>query len=229
MAMQDDLPSRYERSLFVKRLEVARTEQGHSFIRSNFSAFRWAGQMALARRITSGCLHRRGDEHQPFLRDHGWVRLYLSSFRIGGSPERLKEMAGEGREAIVIANACDAYADVRDEAVERELTALGELGFRSRELDLRDYFGRNDVGRELAGADLVWVRGGERVRAAKSNGIERGTACSSTHWHPTRSFTGVTRQASVSLDGTSQCSTRSMIVLTSNGLTVSPLATTAWE
>lgn len=94
------------------------------------------------------------------MRDHGRVRLYLSSFRIGGFPEHLKEMAGEGREAIVIANACDAYADVRDEAVERELTDLADLGFRSRELDLRDYFGRNDVGQALAGADLVWVRGG---------------------------------------------------------------------
>ena len=39
------------------------------------------------------------------------MRLYLSSFRIGGFPERLKEMAGEGGEAIVLANACDTYAD----------------------------------------------------------------------------------------------------------------------
>lgn len=85
-------------------------------------------------------------------------------------------MAGEGGEAIVLANACDAYADARDEAVERELTALGELGFRSRELDLRDYFGRDDVGRALAGANLVWVRGGSAFvlrKALESSGTDR--------------------------------------------------------
>jgi dipeptidase E len=72
----------------------------------------------------------------------------------------MREMAGAGTAAIVIANACDSYEDLRDEAVERELEALESLGFRPREVDLRSYFERVVLEKELTGADLVWVRGG---------------------------------------------------------------------
>jgi dipeptidase E len=91
------------------------------------------------------------------------VRLYLSSFRMGDHPEHLRALAGEdGRRAVVIANALDdAPADVRAEGAERELAALAGLGFDGIELDLRDYFGQEQLLRDdLAGFSMAWLRGG---------------------------------------------------------------------
>ncbi|HZB72411.1 MAG TPA: Type 1 glutamine amidotransferase-like domain-containing protein [Acidimicrobiales bacterium] len=93
------------------------------------------------------------------------MRLYLSSFRIGGCPDRLVALAGGGRRAAVVANAMDpAPADVRHSAVELEVGALSALGFVVDEVDLRDA-GAADG---LAGYDVVWVRGGNTfaLRAA---------------------------------------------------------------
>jgi dipeptidase E len=91
------------------------------------------------------------------------MRLYLSSYHMGDHPEHLVALAGEtGRRAVVIANAMDpAPADVRRDAVERELAELAGLGFHAVELDLRDYFGdQRRLGEDLGGADLAWLRGG---------------------------------------------------------------------
>jgi dipeptidase E len=69
---------------------------------------------------------------------------------------------GDGRRRVVIANAMDdAPPDVRRAAVERELTALAELGLGSTELDLRDYFGQQPrLRQDLAGIGMAWLRGG---------------------------------------------------------------------
>ena len=91
------------------------------------------------------------------------MRLYLSSFRMGGHPEHLATLVGaDGRNAVVIANALDdAPADVRRSGLERELGAVADLGFDAAELDLRDYFGQEQLlRRDLAGAALAWLRGG---------------------------------------------------------------------
>ena len=91
------------------------------------------------------------------------MRLYLSSFRMGDHPEHLTALVGDDdRRTVVIANAMDdAPADIRRAGVERELAALGELGFDAAELDLRDYFDdRQRLSRELAGVALAWLRGG---------------------------------------------------------------------
>lgn len=90
------------------------------------------------------------------------MRLYPSSFRMGDHPEHLVALAGEGARAAVIANAMDDAAEhIRQQAVDRELRALAELGFRAGELDLRGYSGDPaGLRAELAGHDLLWVRGG---------------------------------------------------------------------
>jgi len=106
------------------------------------------------------------------------VRLYLSSFRMGDHPEQLTALAGAARRAVVIANAMDdAPADLRCAGVQRELTALTELGFTATELDLRDYFGSGGADRlrrELAGNAVAWLRGGNtfmlRYALARSTG-----------------------------------------------------------
>jgi dipeptidase E len=91
------------------------------------------------------------------------VRLYLSSYRMGDHPEHLVSLVGEDRRGtVVIANAMDdAPGDIRRLFVEREIAALGELGFDAAELDLRDYFGDPErLRRDLAGVALAWLRGG---------------------------------------------------------------------
>ncbi len=92
------------------------------------------------------------------------MRLYLSSFRMGSCPDQLIELTRGGNGAVVIANATDVYPPAdRAEGVERELQALGGLGFEAAELDLRDYFDSTSaaVVDELRRHDLVWVRGGD--------------------------------------------------------------------
>ena len=90
------------------------------------------------------------------------MRLYLSSFRMGEHPGHLVTLAGQGARAAVIANAMDdAAEDIRQQAVDRELQALAELGFRAAEIDLRGYFADPaGLAAELASHDLLWVRGG---------------------------------------------------------------------
>ena len=89
------------------------------------------------------------------------MRLYLSSFRMGDHPEHLTGLVGgDGRRKVVIANAMDdAPPDVCRAGV--ELAALADLGLDAAELDLRDYFGQQQrLHRDLAGACLAWLRGG---------------------------------------------------------------------
>ncbi|GAA0262200.1 hypothetical protein GCM10009527_067740 [Actinomadura nitritigenes] len=93
------------------------------------------------------------------------MRLYLSSFRLGGHADRLLALlrAPAGAGAAVIANALDAESeDDRRGGVRSEVAALTSLGLRPTEIDLRRYFGRPacDVAAELARFPLVWARGG---------------------------------------------------------------------
>jgi dipeptidase E len=86
------------------------------------------------------------------------VRLYLSSFRIGNHPDRLLDLAGSGRRVALICNALDDRPDdIRQAGVDREVADLNRFGFAVTEVDLRA--GR-DAKRQLATADVLWVRGG---------------------------------------------------------------------
>lgn len=91
--------------------------------------------------------------------------MYLSSFRLGDSPDRLLSLL-DGRgpaEIAVIANAMDAQPEhERLAGVEREVDALTALGLRPTELDLREFFGRptDAVQTALARFPAVWLRGG---------------------------------------------------------------------
>jgi dipeptidase E len=78
------------------------------------------------------------------------VRLYLSSYGLGDSSDKLLSMLGDGRRAAVIANAMDPYAD---RGVDDEIAMLASIGIQGREVDLREGF-------DVDGCDLLWVRGG---------------------------------------------------------------------
>jgi dipeptidase E len=91
------------------------------------------------------------------------MRLYLSSFRLGDHPEQLVTLAGgDGRRALVIANALDDQPDtIRRVSTGTEVRDLRQLGFDAAELDLRGYSGEPERLRmDLAGVALVWLRGG---------------------------------------------------------------------
>lgn len=105
------------------------------------------------------------------------MKLYLSSYRLGENPQKLKELAGVNKKAAVIANAMDFLEDEtsRKESVDREIADLKTLGFEAVEIDLRNYFGNGEkLNEDLKSFVLVWVRGGNvfiLARAFKQSGM----------------------------------------------------------
>ncbi|MFN8173421.1 MAG: Type 1 glutamine amidotransferase-like domain-containing protein [Candidatus Nanopelagicales bacterium] len=91
------------------------------------------------------------------------MRLYLSSFRLGTAPEHLVRLAGADARVAVMCNAIDDESDEdRAAKCDAEIRALGRLGLRASELDLRDYFDQDPdaISAELATYDALWLRGG---------------------------------------------------------------------
>lgn len=69
------------------------------------------------------------------------MKLFLSSQDLGNFAEDLRELVGENRKALVIANARDYdKPEIREDVVKRKLKMLKEAGFDPVELDLREYF-----------------------------------------------------------------------------------------
>ncbi len=107
----------------------------------------------------------------------GAMRLYLSSFKLGREPARLRELVGSHPRTAVIMNATDEFsADQQDERLVLEINALGELGLEAEGLDLRHYFDRPAELRQALGAyGLVWLRGGNAFvlrRAMQRSGFD---------------------------------------------------------
>lgn len=105
------------------------------------------------------------------------MRLYLSSFRMGNRPDELLNLLGDGRRTAVIMNAADtSLPERRAVGLADEFARLREAGLDPVELDLRDYFGRQEAAKDaLNGFDLVWVRGGNTFvlrRAFKYSGMD---------------------------------------------------------
>lgn len=90
------------------------------------------------------------------------MRLYLSSYRLGNHPEALLGLLGASRRTALIFNAADLKEPAeRSASVQNDLLELKTLGLNPFEVDLRQYFGQpHGLATVLAGADLIWVRGG---------------------------------------------------------------------
>ncbi|MET0743764.1 MAG: Type 1 glutamine amidotransferase-like domain-containing protein [Microvirga sp.] len=107
------------------------------------------------------------------------MRLYLSSFRLGDSTDRLLSLLGTGRRACVISNALDLLspeARARGTAAFDQIRAFADLGIEASDLDLRDYV-ENPTGLlgRLSRYDLVWLRGGNAFvlrRAMVASGFD---------------------------------------------------------
>jgi dipeptidase E len=106
------------------------------------------------------------------------MKLYLSSYRLGDHTEKLKELVGQQNAKVAVSvNACDNSDEEGRNGVmlKRELEDMRSLGFEAEELDLRDYFGENDLLEKLKDYDLVWFSGGNTfllIKAFRQSGFD---------------------------------------------------------
>ena len=104
------------------------------------------------------------------------MRLYLSSFKIGNYPDRLVSLIGSGKRVGLIVNALDNGSKGRTEWLATQTEALNNLGFITEEIDLRNYFGReNDLKNALSRFDGLWINGGNAFllrRAMRQSGFD---------------------------------------------------------
>lgn len=105
------------------------------------------------------------------------MRLYLSSYRLGTATDRLIDLVGENRRAVVICNATDHRdAAEQEQRLAWECDALRSIGLEPEGLDLREHFGWPNALRDaLKEVGLVWVRGGNTFtlrRAMVASGFD---------------------------------------------------------
>lgn len=106
------------------------------------------------------------------------MKLYLSSYRLGNTPQSLADLIGKNKKVAVIPNALDFSTDIerRNAGVQREIDDLKFLGLEPEEIDLRNYFGKpEDLKTKLSEFGTIWVRGGNTFvlrRAFKESGMD---------------------------------------------------------
>lgn len=94
--------------------------------------------------------------------------MYLSSYRLGNNPDALRRRDGDGRAGIIL-NALDVFGETRAMNIGREIDDLASLGYRSEEIDLREYFAdRVGLAERLGTLHLVWVVGGSSFALARA-------------------------------------------------------------
>lgn len=90
------------------------------------------------------------------------MKLYLSSFKIGDEPEKLRALLPEKARVLYVSNALDfARAEIQKKHQDWDRQDLEKLGFMVEELDLRDYFHKKEaLTVKLDKTDLLYVSGG---------------------------------------------------------------------
>lgn len=69
------------------------------------------------------------------------MKIFLSSHNFGKYAEDLRELVGDNRRTLVVANARDYYDEAKRRAkVAEKLEVFRKEGFQAEELDLREYF-----------------------------------------------------------------------------------------
>ena len=105
------------------------------------------------------------------------MKLYLSSFLIGDTPDELVRLAG-GRGAVTgcITNAGDQWPSTKADRDAGQILALRAIGLDAHEIDLREFFGApQDLRAELINCQALWVRGGNTFvlrRAMLASGFD---------------------------------------------------------
>lgn len=104
------------------------------------------------------------------------MRLFLASQDLGDFGNRLREMVGENRRALVVFNARDCKPE---RGVDKHRELLSEIGLEFNELDLRDYFGKKDELRDYVDSfkpGVVVILGGNTFllrRALAQSGFDQ--------------------------------------------------------
>ncbi len=86
----------------------------------------------------------------------------VPSFRSGNKPEEILTLLDSGKRGAVIANATDMKSPSdRKASVQLEIGMLAKLGIKGEEVDLRQYFGKQEeLAETVSDYDFIWVRGG---------------------------------------------------------------------
>jgi dipeptidase E len=106
------------------------------------------------------------------------LKLYLSSYHLCKEPSRLSALSAKNRRVAIIRNALDVYKDEKRlrEGLEREVADMEAIGLRPEPLDLRQFFGKENLLNELVdGFGYLWVVGGNSFvlrRAFKWSGLD---------------------------------------------------------
>jgi len=106
------------------------------------------------------------------------MKLYLSSYKLGFKPENFARLFDTNKRVAIIMNAADVYDPARrPDYLQKEMTALEEIGLQGEELDLRDYFSSPEaLELRLAQYGGVWVVGGNSFtlrRAMRQSGFDK--------------------------------------------------------
>jgi dipeptidase E len=105
------------------------------------------------------------------------VHMFLASYRFGSHAEVLLRLLGDIKTVGVIANAKDDQAiEQRKQSVLELFDSFTELGLAPKEIDLRPFFGHDDLlAKELEKYEFVWVAGGNTFvlrKALKLSGAD---------------------------------------------------------
>lgn len=107
------------------------------------------------------------------------MKLYLSSYKFGDNPQVLADLIGENKKIAIIPNALDVYADISRRAIgiQDEKDGLLQMGLDPEELDLRDYFGKQEeLRKKINNYGAGWVLGGNTFilrRAMAQSGFDK--------------------------------------------------------
>src|SRR5579863_2050858 len=91
------------------------------------------------------------------------VKPYLSSYHLCKEPSRLSALSAKNRRVAIIRNALDIYTDAKRsrEGLEREAADMEAIGLLPEPLDLRQFFGKENLLNEIIdGFGYLWVVGG---------------------------------------------------------------------
>jgi dipeptidase E len=106
------------------------------------------------------------------------MKLFLSSYRLGNYPEKLAKLFSDNKKIAIIGNAMDfVEKSVRKEKIKESAMELEKLGLFPEEIDLRNYFGKqNELIGNLNNFGAVYVRGGNSFilrRAMSESGFDK--------------------------------------------------------
>lgn len=90
------------------------------------------------------------------------MKLYLSSFKIGKNPDRLKKLLPKQAKGLYCCNPLDsAKPEVRARIQNDDLKELESIDLTAEPLDLRDYFGKVKLlKKKMEHVDFIYISGG---------------------------------------------------------------------